>query len=138
MLWTSVVVLNTKEVDFLLPCIRKKWVVVVCVFFICFHFCTIPFLFWIHIFLCVTCVLHTNVVMFDFEAATFMFVMITQPVCLAFSVGLTFVFVFMAKAFNFVFRWVPKTVSLPFFYGLVFYFVFLQFRQQVVFDAPQN
>ena len=87
MLWTSVVVLNTKEVDFLLPCIRKKWVVVVCVFFICFHFCTIPFLFWIHIFLCVTCVLHTNVVIFDFEAATFMFVMITQPVCLAFSVG---------------------------------------------------
>jgi len=45
MLWTSVVVLDTKDVDFLLPCIRKNWVVVVCVFFYllrfilgCFHF----------------------------------------------------------------------------------------------------
>lgn len=72
-------------------------------------------------------VLRTDVVMFDFEAVTFMFVTITQPVCLAFSVGLTFVFVFMAKAFNFVFRWVPKTVSLPFFAQFIFYLVFFAF-----------
>ena len=69
-------------------------------------------------------VMHTNVAMSDFEVATFMFVKITQPVCLAFFVGLTFVFVFMAKTFNFVFHWVPKTVSLPFFARFIKYFVF--------------
>ena len=41
MLWTSAVVLDTKDVDFLLSWIRKKCVVVVCVFFIFYS------LFWV-------------------------------------------------------------------------------------------
>ena len=89
------------------------------------HVCLIPML-WTPV-----VVLHTNVAMSDFEVATFMFVTITQPVCLAFSMGLTSVFVFMTKAFNFVFCWVPKTMSLLFFARFIFYFIFFFcFRQK--------